>query len=63
MLWEYKQISEYNLERLQAGYNMRANLNALGAEGWELVAVHLSSGNIGARPVYIFKRPKEAVDV
>lgn len=46
--WEYKTVG------LSASYPVEKELNALGAQGWELVDV----GEVGGATYYFFKRAK-----
>jgi hypothetical protein len=63
--WEYKVVQDFQLVNLgrpaaaQGGAerDLRADgMNALGAEGWELVAT--TAGGQGVSATYFFKRPK-----
>ena len=70
--WEYKMLDDFGIielgkkadatERQRGDLAMRQSfsdgLNKLGAEGWELVSVALSSQTPNTRPAYYFKRPK-----
>ncbi len=46
--WEYKALGA------SASYPVEKELNALGAQGWELVGV----SEVGGNPYYFFKRAK-----
>ena len=53
MMWEYRVIEDMPAMH---GETLEARLNALGREGWELLAVHFRE--VGrAVTLFIFKRP------
>jgi hypothetical protein len=55
--WEYKQVDVTELLGDPATFkNLPINLNKLGEEGWELVAVGPSKD--GGISQYVFKRPQ-----
>jgi RNA polymerase sigma factor (sigma-70 family) len=61
--WEYKAISPHGIERLApkgSKDQLTDGLNALGDQGWELVAISpgKSTGLGGTMSTYVFKRPK-----
>jgi hypothetical protein len=49
--WEYRSLSEPQ----QPGHTLEDRLNALGAEGWELVSLHISHGHFWC----LLKRARE----
>src|SRR5262245_37384653 len=70
--WEYRAMTYHQLVVMEKDSTFEANLNRLGAEGWELVAIDSHSGAKPARDsMYVFRRPatgkpaadtKQAVD-
>ncbi|HEU4973860.1 MAG TPA: hypothetical protein VFT50_02130 [Baekduia sp.] len=57
--WEYLVVpfKEAGELKKQSEPLSPANLNALGAEGWEAVGVTLKGGDLVAWPVVLLKRP------
>jgi hypothetical protein len=62
--WEYLLgneiwVSNYSSKKLEHGVErITQGMDALGAKGWELVAVH-TDVNASGSPYYYFKRPLE----
>jgi hypothetical protein len=60
MQWEYLIVPVQGAKKLKKGSDPLppANLNELGAQGWEAVGMTLKQGDLVAWPVVLLKRPR-----